>query len=74
MNHTEVVNGLSQFIPAIAYLKQNNPDIAFHLGEVGSVLNTPGHNDDAIAGVLGSALWVVDYMLYAITMVRSHSS
>lgn len=68
MNHTAIVNGLSQFEAPIQYTKNNNAAIPFFLGEVGNSLN-PGSNNYDLEGVLGSALWTVDYMLYAMSIV-----
>lgn len=67
MNHTAIVNGLSQFLPPITYLHTNNPSILFHLGEVGAALNS-GPQDYALGGVFGDELWTVDYMLQAMTI------
>jgi len=70
MNHTEIVKGLSKFTPQIQYLQENHPKIPFNLGEVGCALN-PGVQNDDLAGVLGTALWTVDYLLYAMSIVST---
>ena len=69
MNHNAIVNGLSQFSGPISFLQNNEDTIPFHLGEVGSALN-PDHLYAPILGMYGTALWTVDYMLYAMSMVR----
>jgi hypothetical protein len=70
MNHTEIVKSLSKFTPQIQYLQKNHPKIPFNLGEVGCALN-PGVQNNGLAGVLGKALWTIDYLLYAMSMVST---
>jgi hypothetical protein len=68
MNHTAVTNAINHFLPAIEYMRSNHSEIPFVLGEAGSALNTIGNSYD-LEGVLGSALWSIDYLLYAATVV-----
>lgn len=75
MNHTNIFRKLDNFKTPINYLFANFPGIAFVLGEVGSALNPPNRpkfelSDDELMGVLGSALWTADFMLYSMTIVR----
>lgn len=72
MNHSVVVGNLSNFLAPIAYLQANHSNIPFTLAEVGSSLNPSGNNYD-LQGVLGSALWTIDFMLYAMSIVRHPS-
>ena len=70
MNHSVITGNLSQFLSPIAYLKANYPTIPFVLGEVGSSLNPSGNNYN-LEGVLGSALWTVDFLLYSASIVSA---
>lgn len=69
MNHNNIVAGLQQFITPINTVRALSPGTELVLGEVGSALN-PGNQDYIFEGVFGDALWTVDYLLYALTMVR----
>lgn len=68
MNHADVVSGLNQFKAPISYLRTAHPGVSFHLGEVGSDLNSDNPNY-VLGGAYGAALWTVDYMLYAMSLV-----
>ena len=68
MNHADIVNGLSQFLAPISYLRSAHPQVPFHLGEVSSDLNSDNPNY-TVGGAYGAALWAADYMLLAMSMV-----
>ena len=75
LNHKNTVQRTKDmFQSSIDYLRKNKPDVAFVLGEVGSSLGVPGKPATPTSGsldrVLGSALWVVDWMLYTMSEVR----
>ncbi|KAK7062800.1 hypothetical protein VNI00_000293 [Paramarasmius palmivorus] len=65
MNHDTIVANISQVDDDLAFL-QSSPetrDIDFVLGETNS--DFVNLNMDQFEGVLGSALWTIDYVLYA---------
>ncbi|EGP91122.1 uncharacterized protein MYCGRDRAFT_107050 [Zymoseptoria tritici IPO323] len=66
MNHTRIARKLDAFKAPIAWLKANRPNIPLHLAEVNS--NTYSQGNEEKIGVFGSALWLVDYMLYGATL------
>ncbi|KAF3760742.1 family 79 glycoside hydrolase, partial [Cryphonectria parasitica EP155] len=66
MTHSSITAHLDLFKPAIAWLQANKPDIPYILSEIGNSLN-PTH-DYAYQAVLGSALWQVDFQLYALSI------
>ncbi|EME47787.1 glycoside hydrolase family 79 protein [Dothistroma septosporum NZE10] len=66
MNHTRIAATLDTFKPAVAWLKANKPNIPLHLAEVNSNTYSSGNSDTL--GVFGSALWLVDYMIYGMTL------
>ncbi len=68
MNHTAVVEGMDFVADAVEYLSTKFPLIPLSVGEVGSALN-PTINDFQLESVLGAALWQVDFMLYAMSLV-----
>ena len=80
LNHTDTVSHLSVFEPSLAYLQSspNTSTIPFVLGEIGSALNgvVNGNqvNDFSLEGVLGSAIWTVDFLLYAASIGVSRVS
>ncbi|KAI1079018.1 glycoside hydrolase family 79 protein [Whalleya microplaca] len=57
---------LDQFAKRISWLRQNKPDIKFVLSEVGNSLDRT--NAYAYQARLGSALWQLDFYLYAMTV------
>lgn len=69
MNHTAVAGNLSAFKPDMDVIKRHNPNITFLLGETNS--DYVNLNMTHVEGVFGSALWLIDYLLYGMTMVRS---
>lgn len=66
MNHTRIAQRLDIYKPPVAWLKANRPNIPLYLAEVNS--NTYSTGNEATIGVFGSALWLVDYMLYGMTL------
>ena len=71
MNHQAVASELGYFLPFIAYCQStttgtHSKSIPFVLGEVGNSLNQG--NNYTFQGVLGSALWQVDFQLYALAI------
>ena len=69
MDHKEVVKGTRFVETAIKNLTSLGVDIPVVLGEVG---NTLGNRSSGVGleGVLGSALWQVDFSLYTMFLVR----
>ena len=74
MDHSAIVNSFAPFKANIAYMKQNTSSrIPYALTEVGNSavvgpeigIDLPERNN------LGSALWGVDYNLYAMSIVGS---
>ena len=67
MNHTNIVRNLTQFLPQISYIKKNHPGVEVVFGETNSdALNLDQWQN---AGVFGSALWMIDYLMYGMTLV-----
>ncbi|KAI7402144.1 hypothetical protein KC336_g14475 [Hortaea werneckii] len=66
MNHTAIAFRLDLLRKFIDYLRENHPSIPYIISEVGNSLN-PTHNYDYQA-TLGSALWQVDFQLYAMSI------
>ena len=70
LDHAAISTHLDYFRPFISYLQTstnaNGAPIPFVLGEVGNSLNS-GH-DYTYQAVLGSALWAVDFSLYALAI------
>lgn len=66
MNHGAIAAHLDLFQNAIDYLKANHPGIPFVLSEIGNSLNT--RHDYSYQATLGSALWQVDFQLYALSI------
>ena len=74
MNHSAIVEGMSNMKAWISYLSRNpngtlEAPIPFILDEVGAWSTSPATQSlSANGAVLGSALWQVDFQLYAMTM------
>jgi hypothetical protein len=64
MSHSAISSRLDFLRPAIAWLKENKPQIPYIMSEVGNSLN-PTH-DYSYQAVLGSALWQLDFQLYSL--------
>lgn len=72
MNHKAVVANLSIYSPANTYLKTNYPDITFLLGETNSDYTNLLMSQ--VEGVFGSSLWLIDYLMYGMSLVRESSN
>lgn len=68
MNHTLIAANLTQYVPAMESLRAYDPHIPFILGETNS--DYVNLNMAQVEGVFGSSLWLVDYLLYGMTLVR----
>ncbi|KAL9477659.1 hypothetical protein ACSS6W_007500 [Trichoderma asperelloides] len=68
MNHTAVVANLSIYSPANTYIKTNYPDVTFLLGETNSDYTNLLMSQ--VEGVFGSSLWLIDYLMYGMSLVR----
>lgn len=66
MNHTAIALRLDLLRKFTAYLADNHPEIPYVISEVGNSLN-PTHTYEYQA-TLGSALWSVDFQLYAMSI------
>jgi hypothetical protein len=67
MNHTAIATNLTQYAPAMEALQSYDPSIPFLLGEA----NSDYVNLDmaGVEGVFGSSLWLVDYLLFGMSLV-----
>ena len=68
MKHTAVVKGCNFVREAVQYLSSPDLQIPLVLGEVGNTLGN-GSAGISLEGVLGSALWQVDFSLYSMFIV-----
>lgn len=66
MQHSHIVRRLDLHRKHIDYLRENHPEIPYIISEVGNSLNRK--HDYAYQAVLGSALWSVDFQLYAMSI------
>ncbi|CAI7672156.1 unnamed protein product [Penicillium manginii] len=66
MNHTAIAGNLTQYIPDMEATKAADPGIEFLLGETNSDYVNLGMNQ--VEGVFGSSLWLVDYLLYGMSL------
>ncbi|KAJ5703660.1 hypothetical protein N7493_011585 [Penicillium malachiteum] len=66
MNHTAVKGNLTQYIPDMEATHAADPNIIFLLGETNS--DYVNLNMAQVEGVFGSSLWLVDYLLYGMSM------
>ncbi|KAJ5653703.1 hypothetical protein N7490_000706 [Penicillium lividum] len=66
MNHTAITENLTQYIPDMEATYAADPRITFLLGET----NSDYVNLDMaqVEGVFGSSLWLLDYLLYGMSM------
>ncbi|KAJ5533180.1 hypothetical protein N7494_009732 [Penicillium frequentans] len=66
MNHTAITGNLSQYIPDMEATHDVDPRITFLLGET----NSDYVNLDMaqVEGVFGSSLWLLDYLLYGMSL------
>lgn len=70
MNHTAIVGNLTQYIPDMEATHAADPSIKLLLGETNSDYVNLGM--DQVEGVFGSSLWLIDYLLYGMSLVRSY--
>ena len=68
MNHTAVAANLTAYEPDYLFLQKYNPKITYLLGETNS--DYVNLNMAQVEGVFGSSLWLIDYLLYGMTLVR----
>lgn len=73
MNHTFVKDGLSSYVPDINFVLENYPEIEFNFGESGRYTSAQNSLDNT-EGIFGAALWTVDYLLYLMSLVGSHTA
>lgn len=71
MNHTAIVGNLTQYIPDMEATHAADPSIEFVLGETNSDYVNLGMNQ--VEGVFGSSLWLVDFLLYGMSLVRKNT-
>jgi hypothetical protein len=71
MNHTAVTGNLSQYIEDMTLIHSYNPNITFLLGETNS--DYVNLNMSQIEGVFGSSLWLIDYLLYGMSVVSTNA-
>lgn len=69
MNHTAVVVNLSIYFPANNYLKTN---YTFLLGETNSDYTNILMSQ--VEGVFGSSLWLIDYLMYGMSLVSPYNA
>lgn len=67
MNHTAVANNLTQYVPEMELIHSYDPNITFLLGETNS--DYVNLNMSQVEGVFGSSIWLVDYLLYGMSLV-----
>ena len=68
MNHTFTVDTLAGLIPSMNYLASIDPNVTFVIGRTNSDFYNIGN--DFYVSAFGNALWVCDYMLYAMSIAR----
>lgn len=68
MNHTAVVSNLTQYTDDMELIHAHDPNITFLLGETNS--DYVNLNMSQVEGVFGSSLWLIDYLLYGMSLVR----
>ncbi|KAF9074163.1 hypothetical protein BDP27DRAFT_1399753 [Rhodocollybia butyracea] len=68
MNHDAIVANLTQVIASLSFLASSpsTEDITFNMGETN--IDFVNLNMDQFEGVLGSALWTLDYLLYGASL------
>ncbi|KAJ5297794.1 hypothetical protein N7508_008043 [Penicillium antarcticum] len=69
MNHTATAANLTQYIGDMDVIHARNPNITFLLGETNS--DYVNLNMSQVEGVFGSSLWLVDYLLFGLSVVSS---
>ena len=69
MNHTTIAANVTAFQPSQKYLAENHSNISLYLGEVNSLVKNLGL--DQYESVFGAALWLCDFMLFAMSQSLS---
>lgn len=69
MNHTAIAANLSQYQSDMKWLNKNYPNVTYVLGETNS--DSANLNMAQTEGVFGSALWLIDYLMYGMTQVST---
>jgi hypothetical protein len=72
MNHTATAANLTQYIDDMNVIHAHNPNITFLLGETNS--DYVNLNMSQVEGVFGSSLWLVDYLLYGLSIVSMNTT
>lgn len=70
MNHTAIAANLTQYTDDMALIHAHDPNITFILGETNS--DYVNLNMSQVEGVFGSSLWLIDYLLYGMSLVRAN--
>jgi hypothetical protein len=71
LNHTETTSKSSTlFWDSSAYMRQNRPNVEYIISEFGSTIGGASGPDYQLSASLGGAIWCVDWMLYAMTLVK----
>ena len=65
LNHSKTISNTDTLKSSVNYIHANHPNVSFVLSEVGDSLGKLVGNEEQLDGVLGSALWEVDWLLYA---------
>ncbi|KAJ5350891.1 hypothetical protein N7541_008618, partial [Penicillium brevicompactum] len=71
MNHTAIAANLTQYTDDMALIHAHDPNITFLLGETNS--DYVNLNMSQVEGVFGSSLWLIDYLLYGMSLVRANN-
>ncbi|KAJ5762107.1 uncharacterized protein N7511_005489 [Penicillium nucicola] len=66
MTHTAIASNLTQYTDDISLIHAHDPNITFLLGETNS--DYVNLNMSQIEGVFGSSLWLVDYLLFGLSI------
>lgn len=65
LNHNYTVSRTSTLNSFLSYMHSNHASVPFVLGEAGDALGSLVDGEAQLDAVLGSALWEVDWLLYA---------
>ncbi|KAJ5343909.1 uncharacterized protein N7506_003733 [Penicillium brevicompactum] len=66
MNHTAIAANLTQYTDDMVLIHAHDPNITFLLGETNS--DYVNLNMSQVEGVFGSSLWLIDYLLYGMSL------
>jgi hypothetical protein len=72
LNHANTTSTMNNEFQRELIALQDTSKIDFVLSEIGNTIGSSGNHtaDLELAASLGAAVWTVDWMLYAMTMVR----